>query len=70
MHRLLSELLELSRVGRQVNPSEAVALNELVRESAAMVELKSGERDVALSIESEMPEVWGDRLRLQEVFRT
>ena len=69
MYRLLSELLELSRVGRLVNPTEALDLSELVREAAAMVELRSGERDVALVIEPEMPAVWGDRLRLQEVFQ-
>ena len=44
MHRLLDDLLELSRVGRVVNPSEDVALGPLAREA---VELVKGSLDRA-----------------------
>ena len=33
MQQLLAELLELSRIGRQVNPFEAISLSELVQDA-------------------------------------
>ncbi len=69
MNRLLDELLELSRVGRQINPPEDVALGELAR---LAVEILAGEIEagaVEIEIVPDMPAVSGDRVRLLEVFQ-
>ncbi len=69
MNRLLDELLELSRVGRQINPPEDVALGEMAR---LAVELLAGEienRGVEVEIAPDLPVVAGDRIRLLEVFQ-
>ena len=43
MHRLLDDLLELSRVGRVVHPPEDVPLGELAREAVELVKGRIGE---------------------------
>jgi signal transduction histidine kinase len=69
MHRLLDELLELSRVGRVINPSEHVDLGELAREAADLVGAAITERSVEVVIAPAMPVVYGDRVRLLEVLQ-
>ena len=69
MGHLLSELLELSRIGRLMNPPEAVSLTELATEAASLVAGPITARGVAVEIEPAMPVVYGDRLRLLEVFQ-
>ena len=65
MQRLLGDLLELSRIGRIVNPPEPLALTDLAREAVAHVAGGSG--DVEVRISPDLPQVYGDRLRLLEV---
>jgi signal transduction histidine kinase len=67
MRRLLDELLELSRVGRVVNPSEDVSLRDLAHEAASLVRGRLAERNVEIRIADELPTVRGDRVRLLEV---
>ena len=69
MAQLLSELLELSRIGRLMNPPEAVGLSDLVSEAAAMVAGQLIARGVSVEIDPAMPAVHGDRVRLLEVFQ-
>ncbi|WP_456427301.1 PAS domain S-box protein [Rhodocaloribacter sp.] len=69
MARLLRDLLELSRIGRVVNPPEVVALSGLVREAVEMLGGQIAERGAEVRIPDCMPEVFGDRLRLLEVFQ-
>ena len=69
MVQLLEDLLELSRIGRQVNPPQGVSLTELAREAAESVGGQIRERGVDVVIEEAMPVVTGDRLRLLEVFQ-
>ncbi len=69
MQRLLSELLELSRIGHQVNPPEAVSLSELAREAVALVTGPIKARGIEVEIDPEMPVVYGDRVRLLEVYQ-
>ena len=69
MQRLLDDLLELSRIGRITNPPEVVSLTELAEEAAALVARRIGERGVTLDVAPAMPEAYGDRLRLREVFQ-
>jgi signal transduction histidine kinase len=66
MKLLLDELLELSRIGRLMNPPEAAPLGELAHEAVAMVTGQLTERGVEVEIASDLPVVYGDRPRLQE----
>ncbi|MFQ6041308.1 MAG: ATP-binding protein, partial [Candidatus Poribacteria bacterium] len=68
MQQLLDELLELSRVGRLMNPPEEVLLGELAREAVSMVSDRlAAERDVEIEIAPDLPVVYGDRTQLREV---
>jgi signal transduction histidine kinase len=66
MRRLLEELLELSRIGRLVNPSQDVPFAEVAREAAELVRGRLEARGVAVEIAPDLPLVRGDRLRLVE----
>ncbi|MEM7356544.1 MAG: ATP-binding protein [Acidobacteriota bacterium] len=68
MGQLLEQLLELSRIGRMVNPPQDVALAELVREAVVRVAGSIKERGVEIEIGEDLPQVHGDRARLLEVF--
>jgi len=67
MRRLLDDLLELSRIGRLVNPPEDVPFGEIALEAVAMVRGRLAERGVAVEIGPDLPSVRGDRVRLVEV---
>lgn len=69
MQQLLMELLELSRIGRLVNPSVLILFEEIVREAmeATHGRLESG--NVRVMIQSGLSEVFGDRPRLVEVLQ-
>jgi len=69
MGQLLDELLELSRIGRVINPPEEAPLDELAREAVALVSGRIAERGVEIVIAPEMPAVLGDRPRLLEVLQ-
>jgi signal transduction histidine kinase len=69
MQRLLEDLLELSRVGRVVNPAEDVALVPLVREAVELVKGQLDQGRVDVDIAPDLPVVRADRRRLLEVFQ-
>ena len=69
MARLLSELLELSRVGRQMNAPEATSLSALAAEAVTLANGAITARGVAVEIQEAMPVVYGDRIRLLEVYQ-
>lgn len=69
MNRLLGELLELSRIGRIVNPPTEISLRELVEETLQIVHRQIEERQVQVDIVPDLPDVYGDCIRLQEVFQ-
>jgi signal transduction histidine kinase len=69
MELLLKKLLELSRIGRSMNPAEAIPMNELAQEAVQMVSGHLKERGVQIHIASDLPVVYGDRIRLQEVLQ-
>ncbi|MCP3964397.1 MAG: hypothetical protein GY719_41745 [bacterium] len=69
MGQLLGELLELSRIGRMVNPPEDVPLAGLVAEALEVVAGRIGENGVAVEIAPDLPVVRGDRVRLLEVMQ-
>jgi len=67
MQNLLTELLELSRIGRLMNPSEEIPFEEIVRDALELVEGRLQARQVQVRVEAGLPSVWGDRTRLTEV---
>jgi signal transduction histidine kinase len=69
MHRLLEELLELSRVGRVVHEPEDVHLGELAREAVELVRGRIGQADMAVDVAHDLPVVRADRRRLLEVYQ-
>jgi signal transduction histidine kinase len=69
MQRLLNELLELSRVGRLRNELIHFSFGELAREAAELVHGRIMAHGIALSIDPNLPVVYGDRPRLTEVLQ-
>lgn len=69
MGRQLDNLLELSRVGRVVHPSESFSLSRLcsgvIKRMSGVVEQYQGE----VSIEADMPDVFADPVRIREVIQ-
>jgi signal transduction histidine kinase len=69
MQSLLTDLLELSRVGRIVNPVEDVAFGDLAREAVELLQGQLTEKGVEVRIEEGLPTVKVDRRRLLEVLQ-
>lgn len=69
MARLLDDLLELSRVGRQLNTVHPVSLAELAREAVQALDGLIASRGARIEIVEDLPEVIGDRVRLLEVYQ-
>lgn len=69
MSRMLDELLEFSRVGRKMNPSTEVPLQAVVQEALDLVAGSIAERNAQVQITEEPVILYGDRLRLVEVFQ-
>jgi signal transduction histidine kinase len=67
MQRLLNELLELSRIGRIINPPQEVPFGDIVSEAAELVHGQIEARGVEVRIAPNLPPVRGDRARLVEV---
>ncbi|MBK9927661.1 MAG: GHKL domain-containing protein [Anaerolineales bacterium] len=68
MDALLSELLELSRIGRVVNPPEEIDCRELVQDTLDLLDAKILSSNVKIVIADVLPVLYGDRIRLLEVF--
>jgi signal transduction histidine kinase len=68
MDALLSDLLELSRIGRIANPPEEVNLTRLVEEAVEMLDARIRSKNIVVKISPELPTIYGDRIRLREVF--
>lgn len=69
MKQLLDELLELSRIGRIVNPPQVFPLADLAREAAEHLDGQLRERNVCVEIADNLPTVRADRIRLLEVLQ-
>lgn len=69
MARQLDELLELSRVGRLVNPPVEINLSEMVASVVAMYSDKISKLRVDVRIDESMPAAYGDAGRIFEVFQ-
>ncbi len=69
MARQLDELLELSRVGRLVNPPVEIDLGEMVRSVITMFADDTAAASIAFNVDDEMPMAYGDSGRIFEVFQ-
>lgn len=69
MQRLLSELLELSRIGRMMNPPKAVPFETVVRDAIELLHVHIEARGVQIDIAPDLPTVYGDKTRLMEVIQ-
>jgi signal transduction histidine kinase len=69
MERLLKDLLDLSRIGRMVNPFEEIPFGELANEAARLVSGQIAQSGVQVLIAPNLPTVHGDRPRLVEVLQ-
>jgi PAS domain S-box-containing protein len=69
MQRLLSELLELSRIGRMMNSPQVVAFEELVGDAMAIVHGQLEEGAIMVQTQPGLPTVYGDKPRLVEVLQ-
>ncbi|WP_429885950.1 ATP-binding protein [Geoalkalibacter halelectricus] len=69
MSQLLDELLEMSRIGRIVNPPVRVAYGDLIQEVLALVAGPIAERGVEIQVSDEDLVLFGDRSRLVEIWQ-
>jgi signal transduction histidine kinase len=69
MQDLLKDLLELSRIGRVMNPPQEIAFGALATEAIELTEGRLQERGVRTSIQPGLPMVYGDRKRLMELLQ-
>jgi PAS domain S-box-containing protein len=69
MQFLLNDLLELSRIGRIVNPAAAFSMTAVAREAAELLQGPLASAGAELVIDPAMQEVYGDRQRVCEVLQ-
>jgi signal transduction histidine kinase len=69
MQFLLNDLLELSRIGRVINPSESVPFGDIVAEAVELLNGPLEARHVNLRVHKDFPPVFGDHARLVEVLQ-
>lgn len=66
MDRLLQDTLELSRIGRMMNPPEDVPFYDIVREALEQTSERIRSRGVSVNVAEDMPAVRVDRMRAVE----
>jgi signal transduction histidine kinase len=69
MHRLLNELLELSRVGRMINVFEDVSMLQIVEEALALTSGRFMNANIRVIVSKDLPTIRGDQPRLVEVLQ-
>jgi PAS domain S-box-containing protein len=67
MDALLSDLLELSRVGRLMNPPENVPFEEIVYEALERTRGRIEANNIRVTVQEKLPTIHGDRMRLIEI---
>jgi len=68
MHETLSDLLELSRIGRVINPYEVIDVAKMVKSALETVHGRIADKHVKIKVADHFPTLYGDRIRLLEVF--
>jgi signal transduction histidine kinase len=69
MNRLLDEILDLSRVGRRMNPPVEAPLQAIVKEALDLVAGRIAGRGVQVNLTEEPVLLYGDRPRLVDIFQ-
>jgi PAS domain S-box-containing protein len=69
MQFLLNDLLELSRIGRVINPSESMPFGDIVAEAVELLNGPLEARRVNVRVHNDFPLVFGDHARLVEVLQ-
>ena len=69
MQTLLNELLDLSRVGRLVNPPSIVPFNEIVSDALELVHGRIQAGHIKVQVQDGLPSVYVDRSRIVEVMQ-
>lgn len=69
MSSLLDDLLELSRIGRVVNPTEHCTVRSLLDDAIRRIDLTSPDKGIDLQLKGNPVELEGDRVRLIEAFQ-
>jgi len=69
MQLLLNELLELSRIGRLVNPSEEIPFGVLAKEAIDLVQGRIQAHGIQVDIQPDLPNIYGDHQRIVEVLQ-
>ena len=69
MQKLLNELLELSRIGRMMNPPETLSFEDVVQEALDNVQGRLNESRTMIHTQPNLPLVHGDKPRLVEVLQ-
>ncbi len=67
MDRLLTDTLELSRIGRVVNPPEDVPFGEIVKEAMDQTSEQTKSSGVEITVAEDFPAVHVDQMRIVEV---
>lgn len=68
MKNLIDDLLAISRITRTKRPHTSIDTGEMVREATQRIELIIEERGVQLKIREDLPVIFGDKVKLIEVF--
>ena len=69
MQDLLNDLLELSRIGRVMNPPKDIPFEQIVRESIELISGALERGGVEVEVQSDLPVIRGDQIRLVEVMQ-
>ena len=67
MDKLLHETLELSRIGRVINPPEDVPFRDIIGDALGQAEETIASRGIKISIYPDMPIIHVDRMKIVEV---
>lgn len=69
MHALLTELLELSRIGRMMNEPQNIPFEDIVNDALGLVHGQIEKSKATVHMQPNLPIVHGDRQRLTEVLQ-
>lgn len=68
MNRLIEDLLTLSRISRIRNPYDKISIENLIQRAIGRLEFDIKNLEIDLWVESELPYIYCDSIKLEEVF--
>jgi len=68
MRQLIDDLLDLSRIGRIVQPAETIDIAELVKDIVQQAAVEIEQRGITITVQEPMPAIQADRRRLTQIF--